>query len=561
MPEILQNTGAKLWSIVDDHDELQTNVFEQLCGSGGKSDIRLIDEAIGKINKNLNGYYFKIVNDKLCICKDSDSGTVNLPLSITDSNGNIALTVDGTSITIDNNGVVHGIIVDDDLNLTSENAIKNKTVKAKFDEIDEKIDSNETTISSHTTAIATLNGDGDGSVKKIANDAAISEVAKVIANAPESLNTLKEISDWISNHEDDASAMNSAIQTNKSDIAILKTAKIDKETGKDLLADTDKANYDSAVSKSHTHDNKPVLDGITNDKVSAWDSVNDKVDKVNGKGLSTEDYTTAEKNKLSDLDDTLLNKLGESIEGNLTFNGDEINVKCDAKLSATSENPVQNKVVKTVIDNLDQAIADAKALRASLEAYGMVKLTESSAVTDSTGLALAATEKNATITGTLANQLSRLNTDSLKISDVVNDFTSDAVTQPLSANRGKWLHDHKAHARFAPKSVAITANQDITIDLGFGMASNQPVILMFGFYPNWTAQYTDIYLLSGSYTDTVFATRLINTTNSNTTRPISGGGNLFSSEPAITFSRSGNGTIAVTINSAYGGSVCIEAIG
>lgn len=297
------------------------------------------------------------------------------------------------------------------MNLTSENAIKNKTVKAKFDEIDEKIDSNETTLSSHATAIATLNGDGDGSVKKIANDAAVSEVAKVIANAPESLNTLKEISDWISNHEDDASAMNSAIQTNKSDIAILKTSKIDKETGKDLLADTDKANYDSAVSKSHTHDNKSVLDGITSGKVSAWDSVNDKVDKVNGKGLSTEDYTTAEKNKLSELDDTLLNKLGESTEGNLTFNGDEINVKCDTKLSATSENPVQNKVVKTVIDNLDQAIADAKALRASLEAYGMVKLTESSAVTDSTGLALAATEKNATIEGTLANQLSQLNTD------------------------------------------------------------------------------------------------------------------------------------------------------
>lgn len=538
MPEILQNTGAKLWSIVDDHDELQTNVFEQLCGSGGKSDIRLIDEAIGKINKNLNGYYFKIVNDKLCICKDSDSGTVNLPLSITDSNGNIALTVDGTSITIDNNGVVHGIIVDDDLNLTSENAIKNKTVKAKFDEIDEKIDSNETTISSHTTAIATLNGDGDGSVKKIANDAAVSEVAKVIANTPESLNTLKEISDWISNHEDDASAMNSAIQTNKSDIAILKTGKIDKETGKDLLADTDKANYDSAVSKSHTHDNKPVLDGITNDKVSAWDSVNDKVDKVNGKGLSTEDYTTAEKNKLSDLDDTLLNKLGESIEGNLTFNGDEINVKCDTKLSATSENPVQNKVVKTVIDNLDQAIADAKALRASLEAYGMVKLTESSAVTDSTGLALAATEKNATITGTLANQLSRLNTDYQR------------------------LHDYKADARFATKFVNITANQDVTVELDFHMANNQPVILIFGFYSNWTYQYTDIYLLSGSYKDTVFVTRLINTTNSNTTRPINGGGNLFSSEPAITFLRSSNNnTLAVTINSAYSGNVCIKAIG
>lgn len=143
----------------------------------------------------------------------------------------------------------------------------------------------------------------------------------------------------------------------------------------------------------------------------------------------------------------------------------------------------------------------------------------------------------------------------------MNDFTSNSVTQLLSANRGKWLYDHKAHARFAPKFVEITANQDITIDLGLSMASNQPVILMFGFYSSWIAQYTDIYLLSGSYTDTVFATRLINTTNSNTSRPINGGGNLFSSEPAITFSRSSNSSIAVTINSAYGGSVCIEAIG
>ena len=44
MSEILQNTGAKLWSIVDDHDELQTNVFEELVGTGGKSDIRLIEK-------------------------------------------------------------------------------------------------------------------------------------------------------------------------------------------------------------------------------------------------------------------------------------------------------------------------------------------------------------------------------------------------------------------------------------------------------------------------------------------------------------------------------------
>ena len=92
-----------------------------------------------------------------------------------------------------------------------------------------------------------------------------------------------------------------------------------------LLTKEDHKKYNDAVSKSHSHDNKSVLDGITSDKVFDWDTVNDKVDKVDGKGLSTEDYTTEEKNKLSKLDEDLLSKLGESTEGNLTFNEKEIN--------------------------------------------------------------------------------------------------------------------------------------------------------------------------------------------------------------------------------------------
>ena len=119
MAEILKNTGAKLWSMVDDHDELQSNVFDQLFGTGGKSDIRLIDEAIGKINENLNGYYFKIINDKLYICKDSESGITSLPIAI----------------------------VDNTLSLTSENAIQNKVVTEKFNSVEAKVSANETTIS------------------------------------------------------------------------------------------------------------------------------------------------------------------------------------------------------------------------------------------------------------------------------------------------------------------------------------------------------------------------------------------------------------------------------
>lgn len=48
-------------------------------------------------------------------------------------------------------------------------------------------------------------------------------IAKVIADAPESFDTLKEIADWIEKHKDDASAMNTAINKNTSDIAILES--------------------------------------------------------------------------------------------------------------------------------------------------------------------------------------------------------------------------------------------------------------------------------------------------------------------------------------------------
>ena len=44
------------------------------------------------------------------------------------------------------------------------------------------------------------------------------EIAKIIGDAPESFDTLKELSDWIASHEDDATAMNSAIKDNKINI-------------------------------------------------------------------------------------------------------------------------------------------------------------------------------------------------------------------------------------------------------------------------------------------------------------------------------------------------------
>lgn len=68
--------------------------------------------------------------------------------------------------------------------------------------------------------------------------------------------------------------------------------------------------------------------------------LNNKVDKVSGKGLSTNDYTTTEKNKLA----------------NIEAGANKTTV--DSALSSTSENPVQNKVVAGAISGLSSLVGD-----------------------------------------------------------------------------------------------------------------------------------------------------------------------------------------------------------
>ena len=71
-------------------------------------------------------------------------------------------------------------------------------------------------------------------------DTVARKVAEIVAESPEDFDTLKEMSDWISEHADDASAMNTAIKKNADDIEAVKNyvdkgfvAKFDgsKETG------------------------------------------------------------------------------------------------------------------------------------------------------------------------------------------------------------------------------------------------------------------------------------------------------------------------------------------
>ena len=159
--------------------------------------------------------------------------------------------------------------------------------------------------------VTTLIGDD---ASKSARTIASEEVAKIVAGADASYDTLKEIADWISSHKTDATAMNSAIVALEAivdgigrdgekatvveyvtdAIAALKIGDYAKAADLTALAgrvttlegkahthsnktllDTytqTEADLADAVAKKHTHANATVLDGISAEKITAWDA-------------------------------------------------------------------------------------------------------------------------------------------------------------------------------------------------------------------------------------------------------------------------------------------------
>ena len=141
-----------------------------------------------------------------------------------------------------------------------------------------------------------------GSIKTVVEDLLIPE------NAKESLDTLEEISAWIQSHPDDAASMNAKI------VALQESA--------------------------HTHENKGVLDGITAEKVAAWD-----VAEANASA-----YTDTEIAKLSGIyaPKSEFEEVQKKVE-DITSTGGEPNVQSDWNtVDENSDSFIKNKPDLTV---------------------------------------------------------------------------------------------------------------------------------------------------------------------------------------------------------------------
>lgn len=112
-------------------------------------------------------------------------------------------------------------------------------------------------------------------------------IAGLIDGAPETMDTLKEVSEALKANDDVVSALNDAIgnKADKTTVEALQTALTalqgtvdglgalaakDKVSESDLDAEL-KEKVNAAAEGNHSHANKELLDGITSDQVTGWD--------------------------------------------------------------------------------------------------------------------------------------------------------------------------------------------------------------------------------------------------------------------------------------------------
>ena len=139
-------------------------------------------------------------------------------------------------------------------------------------------------VKANETAISTLVGATEGDNAKSARTIAQEEVAKIIAEAPESFDTLKEIADWISNHSSDVTTMDNAIKANTAAITVLNGA----DTVEGSVAKTVKDAVDPVSTKVAALEGK-----VTDEKIAQWDKAEANVlEKISVGGV---ELTVAEK--------------------------------------------------------------------------------------------------------------------------------------------------------------------------------------------------------------------------------------------------------------------------
>ena len=117
--------------------------------------------------------------------------------------------------------------------LTSATKNLTSTISSNYSELNSKIEANDAKIKENANKMATRD-DLKNTAAQIREQIS-TEISGIIADAPESFDTLKEISDWISTHEGSAATMNSSIAANTKAIEEINSKLSDIKIGDSII--------------------------------------------------------------------------------------------------------------------------------------------------------------------------------------------------------------------------------------------------------------------------------------------------------------------------------------
>lgn len=212
-------------------------------------------------------------------------------------------------------------------------------------------------ISRATSAEQNINSDLSQHTSNESNPHNVTKTQVGLGNVDNTSDTDKPVSTAQQNALDSAICAHNIAESSHSDVRLLIS---DITTRLNAIADSDDTTLDQLSEiVAYIKNNKDLIDSITTSKVSVSDIIDDlttdsgekvlssrqgmilnglltalttvvedKVDKVSGKGLSTNDFTDEEKQKLNNLQNTTV----------------------DAVLNKDSVNPVQNSVIATELE-------------------------------------------------------------------------------------------------------------------------------------------------------------------------------------------------------------------
>lgn len=288
---------------------------------------------------------------------------------------------------------------------TLQGQMANKAESSKVTEI-------ETQVGTNTGAIATLTGNLNTLSGVVDTKAAASDLEALsgqVSQNKEDITKKADASD-LNNAVTRIGTAETQIQANATEIGNIKTAltekvSIDTYNGLATRVGTAEGKISTLESQVESAATTVALNAVK-DRVDAVEkALPNKVDKVEGKQLSTEDYTTAEKTKLAGI-----------AEG-------ATRVIVDSELSDTSTNPVQNKVIKAQLSSITNSLNEQSGAIQSIN--GEITNIKNDYVTNATY-----TEKMNALDGSIENINKQLgvSSDGTSMGDRLNALESDNTT-------------------------------------------------------------------------------------------------------------------------------------